>query len=180
MRLSHHCYGNSPCGGGGLILVHHKAPGRAHRWTSFRPNSPSSRAGQLHTASLAKLREAAGGPESNNYWYIPGPLQSKVTDTSLGARKGSLHEDFTEQIPNTNKPILVSPAAHRYPSPPRIGVTSRAQLCPTCVSGCSTYPWVFTNIRPRILLVWLHPAYEYLLSFWSVNTHAKITSRGLH
>lgn len=128
-----------------------------------------------HTASLRKLQETAWGPQSNNYWYLPGPLQSKVTDTSLRACKGSLHEDFTEQTPNTHKIILVSPPAHTGIHLLQESGSCVAQLCSTCVSGCSAYPWVFTSIRPRILLVWLYPAYDYLLSFWSVNTHAKIT-----
>ena len=71
---------------------------------------PLQQGGPVTHTSLRKLQEAAWGPQSNNYWYLPGPLQSKVTDTSLRARKGSSHEDVTEQTPNTI--ILASPPAH--------------------------------------------------------------------
>lgn len=129
---------------------------RVHRWTSFRPNSPFQQGGPVTYSQPGEIARGRIGPTEQQLLVFTQALyKARLQTPALGHARVLLSQTSLNKHQITNKIILDSPPARRYLSPPRIGVKSRAQLCPTCVSGCSAYPWVFTNIRPRILLVWL-------------------------
>lgn len=150
MRLSHHRYGNSPCGGGGLTLVHQEAPPKSAQMDFLQAqfSLPAGQASYIQPA-WGNCKRPHRAHRATTTGIYQGLYKARLQTPALGHARVLLSQTSLNKHQITNKIILVSPPARRYPSPPRIGVTPRAQPCPTCVSGCSAYPWVLQTSGPE-------------------------------